>query len=408
MNLNMIKKQPWWQLLSIQTGGTLCLPVVMAGQLVCQKSGWLAGGLAVGLGNLFLLGMGYLLASLGTSRPQSTVEHAAAYFGNRGRMLFALVMMASMLGWFGIQLNVMALCAQQLLNMLGGDVPFLILNIAMGAGITCLMCFGMRTMKGLSYVSAPLLGATLLYAMVDCQGALPKAELRGASWLGGLSLIVGANIAAVIDLPTYFRHAASAKDARICILMLYGLIVPGIEFAGVYLSATSEGNTLLEILQDGGGLLWMLWICGFVLLSGWATNNGNLYSALASSYSLPWEAPSLYRTLGLGVVGTAFAAFNPIGHMEEVLDLLGTAIAGMGAVILAGYLFEGSSSRYRRPSCASLLSWLCGVTVGVATAFFGGVGTGVPALDAFSTSFLTQCAINSIYQRKNTYETING
>ena len=88
MDQTIVKKQSWWQLLSIQAGGTICLPVIMVGQLVCQKFGWLAALLVVGLGNAFLLIIGYLLASLSTYRPQSTVQHAANYFGNQGMNLY--------------------------------------------------------------------------------------------------------------------------------------------------------------------------------------------------------------------------------------------------------------------------------------------------------------------------------
>ena len=367
MDQTIVKKQSWWQLLSIQAGGTICLPVIMVGQLVCQKFGWLAALLGVGLGNVFLLFIGYLLASLSAYRPQSTVQHAANYFGNQGRLLFASLMMLSMLGWFGIQLNVMSLCGQQLFNMLGIAAPALFLNIGLGIVVGCIMCFGMKAMKWLSYFATPLLGITLLYATFSTQGSIPLAAPLTISWLGGLSLIVGANIAAVIDLPTFFRHAKSGRDARICILLLYGLIVPFIEMVGIYLSATTGGNSILEVLQTGHGTLWMMWISCFVLLSGWATNNANLYSALTSSFSLPGQFTPIKRTLALGLIGTVIACFNPLGNIEDVLDLLGVTIGGMGAVVLASYLLERSRIKYRSIPWISILSWSIGISIGISS-----------------------------------------
>lgn len=408
MDQTIVKKQSWWQLLSIQAGGTICLPVIMVGQLVCQKFGWLAGLLGVGLGNAFLLVIGYLLASLSTYRPQSTVQHAANYFGNQGRLLFASLMIFSMLGWFGIQLNVMSLSGEQLLNMLGVTIPSLFLNIGIGIVLGSVMCFGMKAMKWLSYFSAPLLGITLFYALFSAEGSIPMPAPLTISWLGGLSLIIGANIAAVIDLPTFFRHAQSSKDARICILLLYGLVVPFIEVVGIYLSAVTGGNSILEVLQTGHGTLWIMWISCFVLLSGWATNNANLYSAITSSYSLPGQLTPTMRTLALGVIGIIVACFNPLGNIEDVLDLLGVTIGGMGAVVLASYLLERSSLKYINIPWISILSWLIGISIGIFSSFFYWFITGVPAFDAFMASLLTQLILNNIYQRKETYETIDN
>ena len=328
------KRQVWWQLLSIQAGGALCLPVIMAGQIAAQKYGWLAASIGVVLGNLLLLVIGLLLASLSTYRRQSTVEHAAFYLGNLGRLLFTFVMMLSMLGWFGIQVNVMSLS----LTKLGSEVPSLLQNIGIGAIIGSILCFGMRTIKGLSYMSAPLMCLTLLYAACRAEGKVPSAALE--TWFGGITLVVGANIAAVIDLPTFLQHAKSLKDAKICIVLLYGLVVPGIECMGIYLSAVTQQESILEVLQSGRGPLWMLWINCFILLSGWTTNNANLYSAFASSYSLRIKLSPSARTLVLGAIGTLIACLNPLGHIEEVLEVFGILIMSMGVIMIAGYLIE--------------------------------------------------------------------
>lgn len=399
-----VKKQSWWQLLSIQAGGAICLPVMMAGHLVCQKYGWLAALLGVGLGNAFLLIIGYLFASLSTYRPQSTVQHAIGYFGNQGGRLFASLMIIAMLGWFSIQLNVMSLCVEQFLNTLGVTVPSLFLNVGIGIVLGLFMCLGMKAMKWMSYFSSPLLGITLLYALFSTQGSFPTSDPLTISWARGLSLIIGANIAAVIDLPTFFRHAHSAKDARICILLLYGLVVPFIEIAGIYLSATTGGNSILEVLQTGHGTLWIMWISCFVFLSGWVTNNANLYSAIASSYSLPGKFTPFMRTLALGVIGIVAACFNPLGNIEEVLDLLGVTVGGMGAVILASYLLERSNLEYKKNPWISILSWTIGVFIGISSSVFHWNISGVPVLDAFMASLLIQLILN-VYQRKEIYET---
>jgi purine-cytosine permease-like protein len=404
MNQPVVRKQSWWQLLSIQAGGTICLPVIMVGHLICQKFGWLAALLGMGLGNVFLLLIGSVLTSLSAERPQSTVEHAACCFGQPGRVLFASLMMLSMLGWFAIQLNVMSLGVMPLLHLAGVAVSPLILSLSVGLLLTCTMCFGMRAIKWVSNVSAPLLGLTLLYAVLSATGSMPLAAPLTLSWLGGVSLVIGANIAAVIDLPTFFRHARSKRDARLCILLLYGLIVPLIEAAGIYLFAVTGGGSVTGVLQAGHGLLWMVWTSCFILLSGWATNYTNLYSALTSSYSLPGRWNPALRTLALGALATALACLNPLGNMDAVLEILSITIGGMGAVILSSYLLE---KRPGTDAWISMVSWAIGVAIGLSSFLLHLGITGVPAFDTFIASLIATAGLNYFYKRKKD-ETVNS
>ncbi len=399
-------KQSWFQLLSIQAGGALCLPVILIGQIICQKYGWLAATLIVGLGNLFLLLTGLAFAILSMHHPQSTVQHAIHYFGNRGRLGFASLMMICMIGWFAVQLNVMSLSLGQLFGMVGLSINPHFLNIGLGLLLSGVMCFGMQAMKCLSNLSAPLLGLTLLYAFLFTNGTVPTALPLTISWLGGLSLIIGGGIASVIDLPTFFQHARSKKDACIAVVLLYGLIVPFIEGVGLYLSAITSGESILQVLQMGHGLAWTLWISCFILLCGWTTNNANLYSATASSYSLPGQFDFKSRTLGLGLVGTTVACFNPLANLEVILDVFGITIGSMGAVILVNYLLE--TMKQKTSTNASFTSWILGVGSGLASLFLPFFLTGVATFDAFLVTACAQAGITIINQRKKTYEAANS
>ncbi len=393
-----MKKQSWLQLLSIQSAGSLCLPVILVGQILCQKYGWTAAICGVVTGNLFLLAIGLAFAGLSTLRPRTTVQQATHYFGQRGGPLFAALMILSMVGWFAIQLNVMSLCLGQLLAIGGITIPPLYLNIAIGLLLSCIMGFGMKAMKLLSNCTAPLLALTLIYALLSAHGIVPPVPPLTISWMGGLSIVIGAAIAAVIDLPTFFQHARSKKDALFTILLLYGLVVPLIEGIGLYLGAVTGGHTILDVLQAGHGFAWSIWISCFVLFSGIASNNANLYSAVNSSYSLPGKLSPFPRTLLIGAVGTMVACFNPLGHMEGMLDLLSITIGSMGAVMLAGYLLE---LRKKPPNGSiSLFSWAIGVAVGLATSLCHISITGAPALDAFIAVALTQLSLHFITKRK--------
>lgn len=308
----MNQKQSWWQLLAIQAGGTLCPPILFIGRLLAEQYGWKGALLTIALGNGVLLLLGLLFAGMSTRRPLSTVEHAIYYFGPNGRWIFGSLMMISVLIWFGIQLNAMSLS----LASLGLD--FNVLNLGIGIVITGLMCFGMRTVKNLSFVTIPLL---VLVALNSERSEFPDFEMS----MAGIFMVIGANIAAVIDLPTFFRHARNTGDARKCVILLYGGILPLVEMTG---STLSQGNWVFDV---------------FVVLSGWLTNNSNLYSAIASSYSLLGGLSLPLRAAILGTIGMTIACFNPLGHLEGVLDGLVIAIGGMGLLIVGCYLLEKRS-----------------------------------------------------------------
>lgn len=335
-----INKQSWWQLLSIQAAGAICLPVILVGQILCQKYEWHTAVVSVVVGNLFLLAVGYFFALLSVEKPLSTVEHIACYGGRYARKLCAAVMLFSMLGWFGIQLNIMSMSLEQLLEGMGVFLPPSFLHLGMGIVLSAILCLGIRAMASLANFITPLLALTVLYAIFSSHGSCAKAAVLTPFCFASLLSVIGVNIAVVIDLPTFLRHAKSSKDARICVVLLYGVVVPLIEGAGIYLSTVTGTDSVLGALQSGHGVSWMMWVSCFVLLSGWVTNNANLYSALTSSYALWTKGTVVMRSMVLGAIGTFIACLNPLENIEGILRVFTIVTLGMGAVILCGYLLE--------------------------------------------------------------------
>lgn len=384
MNEEATKKQSWIQLLSIQTSAAICIPNILVGQLLSHKHGWRGAILAIILGNFFLLLASYLFAILSTRNRQTTACQAAHYFGNRGNLFFGCLIMLAMLLWFGIQLDVISAAFEPL-----GQNAFL-LTLSIAAIIILSSMKGMKAIKWLSYCTSPLLLLTILIASYFTPPSSPLPTPFSLSCFQGLSLIIGTNIIGAIDFPTYFQHATSGKDAKICILLLFGLLVPLVQVMGVYLAAVSNTSSVIAALQSSMGPIWMIWVSIFVFLSGWSINHLNLYSALAASYSLPTNLSPQKRILILGAIGTTVFCFNPLHNIEFTLELIAILIGAMGAVILSNFLSSSQDSRYR----FSIFSWAVGVSVGCFSSFFSFFITGSPVFDAFLTSFALQSAIN--------------
>ncbi len=103
----LFAKQNWRQLLCIQIGGAICLPVIITGQMLVKNYGYLSALGAIILGNFFLMMYAYLTSSMATKERKSTVECVITIFGTKGTHIFGFVFIISMLGWFAIQLNLM-------------------------------------------------------------------------------------------------------------------------------------------------------------------------------------------------------------------------------------------------------------------------------------------------------------
>ncbi len=371
--------QNWRQLAAVQVGGSLCLPVLMVGQTLSQTYGIFSAWIAIALGNLMLFLLALFTSYAGASQKKSTAELAAAIFGKYGRSYFALALVISMIGWFAIQLKLMGLCL---------NIPFssILLGLCIGVG-------GLKGLQGvtlLANIFTPLLAMTILYALMS-QGQSPPLIISSdftSLAFSGLALVIAGSIAAVMDLPTFFREAKSKKDGWIAAFLLFCVALPLIEATGAYLSFLHPEHNLVDIFQQlSGNPLWQGWISLFLILAGWATNNANMYSA---SVSLEQIVPTIglkgriCLTCGLG---TALSCFPLLDHLEIFIGAIGILLSSMGAVMVGHIMFK---ERGDNPtlSLINLSIWAIGTAVGFLTMTHQLTLTTLPLLDAFTFAML--------------------
>lgn len=401
----MIVSQNWKQLASIQIGGAICLPMIMVGHVLGQTYGLFSACVAIVGGNAILLGLALLMFNMSYPHKSTTMEQASKYFGNRGILLLAFAMAFSMLGWFGIQLNVMSESLQDMLSLITEKTIFspIWINVVLGLIITAVALYGIQGINQLANFSLPILILTLGYALYMQEEAQTKEQIP-FSWKG-ISLVLAAAIAAVIDLPTYFRHATSSKDGWISLILTFGLALPVIEAIGVYLSIHGGGEHLVDHLKSSTSFLWNTWIALFLVLAGWTTNNTNLYSgAISLNILLPkWSEKK--RMICLGLTGTLLSCLNLLGHFETVLDVLGLLLASMGAVVLARALLKPWFGEIEiMDSRIHLQAWIAGIVIGLSSLCQFLPGTAIPTLDTFLATLVVTLIL---LIKKEYYEKIN-
>ncbi len=381
-------KQNWKNLLLIQAGGVICLPVFIIGHALAKTYGIYSALLAIFFGNLLLLVMGVVTASSSSLHKKSTAECAIDVFGAKGKELFAGAMVFSMVGWFAIQLNIMTSSVESFKDY------NIIFNIVLGSAITLFGIRGMSSLMKLATLSMPFLVMTIgyaLYSVNDYPMILQNEEFS----LSGISLVLACGIAAVIDLPTFFRLATTRKDGIIAACLLFGLVLPLVEGVGLYLYMHSQGENLLQVLAlPNSNVLWKGWVLAFLILAGWTTNNANLYSATVSLQTL---APSLNdksRTLLIGFTGTILSCFNLLENLILVLDLIGIVLGSMGAVMMFHFAFKQLKNEKE-----NIISWIVGFLCGLC-GYFGYTILKIPVLDAFTFALITKILFKVIKNEK--------
>jgi len=402
-----LEKQSWWQLTTIQIGGAICMPVLMAGQQIAIHYGLKAAIIAIVIGNLLLLGIGIPHISLAYEKKASTIENAINCFGKAGTWIVGISMIVALIGWFAIQLQLVGLSTLHLINLFIGNniIPSSMVIIIWGIIMTGMSMRGIKGVTMLADYSMPLLIGTIAYAAIKAS-AMPLIQTQPeVGLLKGITLIITSTLLVVIDIPTYYRHSQSRKDGYISLFVLYAIATPVIQFVGAYIAMHSYGGSIVDTFAQQGGVLWQLWISAFLVLAGWTTNNTNIYSAAVTLESLLPSLSHYWRTISIGLIGTIVACFPMLNHYEKTLSAMTILIGSMGAIVITSFLFnryiyvlkESNSKTY------ALGSWVIGSLTGFLS-FLGYIHiTGSALLDTFSIA--TICTffsfLTTVYSQKH-------
>lgn len=115
---------------------------------------------------------------------------------------------------------------------------------------------------------------------------------------------------------------------------------------GIGLRTLSQSCEFMPAVMNLGGSVWKIAVMISVVLAGWTTNNGNLYSAVQA---LRFKKDPLSFPCKIWIVGVAssiLACFNFLHHIEIALDIMGMRVATLGAVILVAFFKEAQIKKH--------------------------------------------------------------
>ena len=357
-------------------GPDLTLAAILGGALVIFLIGWLMGSIGARTGF-----NSYLLVRLA--------------FGDAGARVVNLAFSISLLGWFGINLNLFGLAIAGLSDELFGIIPpELLVTIMASLLITVTTIIGFRAINLVSTLMIPVLAfvAIALLVTATSQTAPAVAASQGEMSLGdGISAIVGSIVIGSIIMPDITRFLRSSGGAFLTSGTSYMIAQPFVMWVAASAAMVLGTQDIISIMLTLG-----LGLGAFIIIiaGSWVLNALNLYSAvLGVTASFP-RLSARNVTVVLGVIGVTAGLMNILDSFVTFLFYLSVVFIPVAGVIIVDH-FIARPEAYRVTEVEDnqplnrwgLLAWFMGAAIALAASegFIGSV-TRVAALDAMLTT----------------------
>lgn len=383
---------PGWRIAFIIVGIAIGLPLMLSGAELGNRMEFKSSVLAVFLGGAVLAVLSAITGAIGASQRISTYMLVERTFGVLGAKIVNIVLILTIVGWFGISASVFGDALAKASTAYGvpgvGPEAFTMLGVVL---MVATSIFGFKSLDLLALIAVPLLClmlAGLAYYGWQLGGAsMPLNKDQTPIAFGdAVSMVIGSFIVGVVLFPDYCRYARSPMHGALAGVLSLGIGFPVVLIASIIPArATSQSDlvALLFALGAGGPALFLL------VIATWTTNASNLYSA-SLAMSVEFRSVSRWKvTIAAGVLGGLLAIFGLADNLVGYLVLLSFAIPPIAGIyiieILGGKLGTKDTSHHPghpRLSIPALAAWCIGSFVGWLTSEDIIVLTTLPAIDS--------------------------
>ena len=376
---------------------SICLPTLITGldlAIAAPRRNFLSGVVA---GSLILTLIGMLTSVLGSRTRLSSYLLARIAFGTYGSTLLNLAFALSLLGWFGVNINLFGAAMARLMAALWGYAgPVWPMELIAGLLMTLTTWVGLRAINALSLVIVPVLGLACLWMLWDSlklgslATLLARAPAAGLSFGDTVSAVVGGVIVGAVIMPDTCRFIERPRGAVWTSILTYfvsGVAVTAI--GGIAALATGKVEILDLMLSMGLGA----GAFALVLGGSWMLNALNLYSMVLSvGVAVPGSRRGMTTLLG-GFAGTLVAFLQILDHFLTFLFYLSIVFVPVASIIVVDFFlirpqsYSGAAALSVRPvEPAALIAWAAGALLAV----LGSAGfltlSGIAAVDALGVS----------------------
>lgn len=407
------KTLPWLRVGLVAAMVAFSLPTFVTGIEVAAAVNGRSALIAILAGNLLLSFIGGFCGSIGSRTRLSSYMLARIAFGTRGAALVNIAFAVSLLGWFGVNIDLFSGAVLRLsLDVFDAAPPAWAVEVAAGLVMTVTTIYGFRAIHWLSTLLVPVLMVVTVLLINRALGVQSFGEtfapasgaLDEISFGDAMSAVVGAVIIGAIILPDITRFIRDWQGAIYTAVLSYLIIGSSVQIAGA-LAATAFANSDLLDVMIVIGLSWAAF--AIVITGSWILNSLNLYSTVLSVEATLPSLPNRPLIIALGAFGTVAAFFNILDTFLTFLFYLAVIFAPVAGVITIDYLFlrrdayhDARLEAERDYIPAAIGAWALGALIAVLAAEGMLSITGVAALDAIGVTAVTFLLLHGIRGRQ--------
>jgi cytosine permease len=388
---------PWWKIAVTNVLFSICLPTLITGLdlgIAAPRRYFLSG---IIVGSLILTAIGIMTSVLGSRTRLSSYMLARIAFGTYGSTLLNLTFAVSLLGWFGVNINLFGGAMARLLAALWGYAgPVWPVELVAGLLMTLTTLVGLRAINALSVIIVPILGVVCLLMLWESlkhgsmSEILARAPLTGMSFGDTVSAVVGGVIVGAVIMPDTCRFIDRPHGAVWTSILTYfvsGVAVTAIGGVAALATGKVEILDLMLFMGLGAGAF------AIVLGGSWILNALNLYSVtLSVGVAIPRSRRAITTLVG-GLAGTLVSFLQILDHFLTFLFYLSIVFVPIASIIIVDYFlvrpkdYTGAAIQsVRSVEKAALIAWLAGACIAV----LGSAGflrlSGIAAVDAMVVS----------------------
>ena len=402
---------PWWRVAAVGSMVAFSLPTFITGLEVYQgltpwQTVW-----ALVIGSALIFAIGTAMGGIGSETRMSSYLLTRIAFGDYGAGVVNIAFAISLLGWFGININLFADAVSGLSQTLFGSAPSdVLLSLIAAACMTGVTFAGFRAINLLATLMVPVLAIVtviLAFSALNTQSLPAMMAVEKPTTLtlgGGISAIVGAIIIGAIILPDITRFVKSWRGAMGVTFISYMIVQLLVMTSASLASSATGSHDIIDImLQFGLGLGAFV----IVIAGSWVLNALNLYSTVLS---IKATFPDLNKSLliiGLGVFGAGAALLNLLDVFVVFLIYLSIIFIPVAGIVIMDYLFVRRDDyrieqldNNRKFAPIAFCAWFIGATVSLLM-YWGILQSpcNLEAIDAIALTAMTSLILSWVSAR---------
>ena len=392
----------WFSVAAISALVSLSLPTFLTGIEVGQSLSFDQTLAAIYLGSLILTLVGGVSGTLGVKYRLTSYALIQASFGGVGARIVNLAFGASLVGWFGVNVDLFSdACIQLLGNESPHSAQILLIEICAGVIMTISTLLGFLWINRLSMLFAPVLlvvTAFLMNLWIRGDSDLAYAKISSElSFSNAVSAVVGAAIIGAVILPDITRYVTQSYGGWMVSIVCYLVIAPPVMLIAAGAMSHSEAKELLDLMMISGLGLGAALI---VILGSWVLNSLNLYSAVLSIRASVPVTTTSKATVGLGLLGICAATLDITSWFIDFLIYLSIGFIPVAAIMLVHFQSRPSTTQCieglvltAKTNNRALLIWAMSMVMAMLELEFNLSVSGVLALDLLVFSALTYAMV---------------